>query len=153
MIDLKNENDLTTLSEKYNLGKEINDHYSSIDTFNSKDNIYTDFCTAVEINGKDLILEDRMNYLLPHYSLCEKNCSYNHTDFEEERIYCDCSFKNEFDLNREHEAEIELNENAVIQSQNGKTNFPVLKCISVLGDSKRIKKKYWVLLYVNYYYY
>ena len=92
-----------------------------------------------------------MNYLLPHYSLCEKNCSYNHTDFEEERIYCDCSFKNEFDLNREHEAEIELNENAVIQSQNGKTNFPVLKCISVLGDSKRIKKNigfYYMLVII-----
>ena len=150
-IDLKNENDLTTLSEKYNLGKEINDEYSEIDTFNSKNNIYTDFCTAVEINGKDLILEDRMNYLLPHYSLCEKNCSYNHTDFEEERIYCDCSFKNEFDLNREHEPEINLNENVVVLSQNGKTNFPALKCISVLGDSNRIKKNisfYYMLIII-----
>ena len=92
-----------------------------------------------------------MNYLLPHYSLCEKNCSYNHTNFEEERIYCDCSFKNEFDLNREHETEIDFNENAVIQSQNGETNFPVLKCISVLGDSKRFKKNiafYYMLIII-----
>ena len=139
MIDIKSENDLSTLSEKYNIGKEINGEYSSIDSFNSKDSIYTDFCTAVVINGKDLVLEDRMNYLLPHYSLCERNCTYNHTDFEEERIYCDCPFKNEFDLNREHDSAIELNENAVIQSQDGKSNLPVLKCISVLGDSKRIK--------------
>ena len=92
-----------------------------------------------------------MNYLLPHYSLCEQNCKYNHTDFEEQRIYCDCSFKSEFDLNREHEAEIDINENAVIQSQDGTTNFPVLKCISVLGDSKRIKKNiafYYMLIII-----
>ena len=140
MITLKNENDLNTLTEKYNIGKEIYEEYSYIDTFNSKDNVYTDYCTSIEINGKDLLLEDRMNYLLPHYSLCEKNCTYNRTDFEEERIYCDCSFKSEFDLNREHDSDIEINENAVIQSQDGETNFPVLKCISVLSDLKRIIK-------------
>ena len=150
-IDINNDKDLNTLKDKYNIGKEINDEYSYVDTFNSKDNIYTDFCNAVEINGKDLVLEDRMKYLLPHYSLCEQNCTYNHTDFEEERIYCDCSFKSEFDLNREHEAEVELNENVVTQSQDGNSNFPVLKCISSLGDSKRIKKNiafYYMLIII-----
>ena len=151
MISLENDNDLNTLKEKYNIGKEIYEEFSYVDTFNSKDKIYTDYCTAVEINGKDLILEDRMNYLLPHYSLCEKNCSYNHTDFDEERIYCDCSFKSEFDLNREHDSILDINENAVIKSQNGETNFPVLKCISVLSDSKRIKKNigfYYMLIII-----
>jgi len=140
MISIKNENDLNLVTEKYNIGKEINEKYPSVDSFNSKDGIYTDFCSALEINGKDLALEDRLNVLLPHYSLCEQNCTYNHTDFKEERIYCDCSFKNEFDLNREHQSSLEINENAVIQSQSGKTNFPVLKCLSVLGDAGRIKK-------------
>lgn len=151
MISIKNENDLNLLTEKYNIGKEINEKYPSVDSFNSKDGIYTDFCSALEINGKDLALEDRLNILLPHYSLCEQNCTYNHTDFEEERIYCDCSFKNEFDLNRGHQSSLEINENAVIQSQSGSTNFPVLKCLSVLGDGGRIKKNiafYYMLIII-----
>ena len=139
-ISLNNVNDLNTLIEKYNIGKQIYEEYSNIDTFNSKDSIYTDYCTTFEINGKDLILEDRVKYLLPHYSLCEENCTYNHTDFEEERIYCDCSFKNIFDLNREHESNININENEVIQSQDGESNFPVLRCISVLNDFEKLKK-------------
>ena len=138
MLDIKS-NDLTTLNEKYNLGKEINEMYPNIDTFNSKNEIYTDFCATIEINGKDLVLEDRINYLFPHYSLCEQNCTYNHTDFEEERVYCDCSLKTEFDVNREHNSNVEINENAITLSQEGKSNFPVLKCLSVWKDSNRIK--------------
>jgi hypothetical protein len=151
MISIKNENNLNLVTEKYNIGKEINEKYPSVDSFNSKDGIYTDFCSALEINGKDLALEDRLNVLLPHYSLCEQNCTYNHTDFEEGRIYCDCSFKNEFDLNREHQSSLEINENVVIQSQSGSTNFPVLKCLSVLGDGGRIKKNiafYYMLIII-----
>ena len=151
MISIKNENDLNLVTEKYNIGKKINEKYPSVDSFNSKEGIYTDFCSSLEINGKDLALEDRLNVLLPHYSLCEQNCTYNRTDFEEERIYCDCSYKNEFDLNREHQSSLEINENAVIQSQNGKTNFPVLKCLSVLGDGGRVKKNiafYYMLLII-----
>jgi hypothetical protein len=138
-IVIKTDNDLSSLIEKYNIGKKINGEYTTIDTFNPKDPVYTDFCTSIEINGKDLVLEDRINNLLPHYSLCEQNCTYNRTDFEEERIYCDCSFKTEFDLKREHHNTVEINENAVTQSQDGTTNFPVLKCISILGNFKRIK--------------
>ena len=148
-IELTTDSDLSSLTEKYNVGKIINGEYSEIDTFNANDKIYTDFCTSIEINGKDLVLEDRMGYLLPHYSLCEQNCTYNRTDFEEERIYCACSFKTEFDLKREHQNDVELNENVVTLSQDGTTNFPVLKCISVLGDSKRIKNNiafYYMLL-------
>ena len=150
-LNLNNVNDLNTLIEKYNVGKEIYEEYSNVDTFNKKDSIYTDYCISVEINGKDLILEDRSKYLLPHYSLCEDNCTYNHTDFEEDRIYCDCTFKNVFDLNREHESNIDINENEIIQSQDGESNFPVLKCISVLSDSKRIKNNigfYYMLIII-----
>ena len=137
MLDLKT-NDLNTLGDKYNIGKEINSKYPNIDTFNSKNEIYTDICTTIEINGKDLVLEDRINYLFPHYSLCEQNCTYNHTDFEEERVYCDCSLKTEFDVNRKHENNVDINENSITLSQDGKSNFPVLKCLYVWKDSNRI---------------
>ena len=113
----------------------------------SNNGIYTDFCSTIEINGKDLVLEDRIKYLFPHYSLCEQNCTYNHTDFEEERIYCDCPLKTEFDVNREHTENIEININAITLSQDGETNFPVLKCLSVLKDSKRISKN--IAFYYN----
>ena len=53
MISLENENDLRILNEKYNIGKEIYNEYSYIDSLNSKDSIYTDYWTEIEINGKD----------------------------------------------------------------------------------------------------
>ena len=140
MIDIES-NDLNSIREKYRIGKEINELYPDSDTFNSKDNMYTDFCSSIEINGKDLVLEDRISFLLPQYSLCEENCTFNHTDFKEERFYCDCQFKREFDLNRVHISNIEINENIIRISQEGPTNFPVLKCISVWKDTKRLFKK------------
>ena len=38
-IEIKNDNDLSSLIEKYNIGKKINGEYKTIDAFNSKDSI------------------------------------------------------------------------------------------------------------------
>ena len=63
----------------------------------------------------------------------------------------DCTLKNVFDLNREHESNIDINKNEIIQSHDNESNFLLLKYISVLSDSKMIKK-YRLFLYVNYNY-
>ena len=146
-IDIKSDGDLSTLEEKYNLGKKINELYPDIDTFNSKDNLYTDYCSPLKINDKNLVIEDRVEELYPHYSLCEHNCTYNRTDFKGQRIYCLCDLKIEFDINRTHSPNIEINDYNISVAQSGKTNFPVLKCLSIWKDINRVFKNNYILYY------
>lgn len=117
--------------QKFNLGKMINEKDNSIDTFNFNSSIYSDICIPVEIEGKDLVLEDRINYLFPNYSFCESICIYDYTDFVEERIYCNCSIKSGIDIDRPQNIKIyQINKNETDNNQKGPTNIPVLKCIS-----------------------
>jgi len=139
-------NDLTKLKELYNIGKELNDLYG-IDTFNSRDSIYTDYCSTIKINGKEVVIEDRIELLYPHYTLCENNCTYNHTDFNEKRIYCNCDLKTEFDLKRSHPPNIDINEFNISTAQNGYTNFPVLKCLAVWKDIGKIFSKNYIFYF------
>ena len=132
-------NDQDSLREKLDKGKEIIQEYPDTDIFNINDKIYSDICIAVEINGKDLILEDRIKFFYPQISICENNCTYNHTDFVNERIYCDCSFKKEFDFKRNDEvSSFEINSQQVNNDQGGNSNIAVLKCISNLNNSKSL---------------
>ena len=136
-LDIESE-DINSLIEKYHIAKKIHGEYPEIDIFNSGDYIYTNYCSSIQVNGTDIVIEDRINSLYPHYALCEQNCTYNHTDYTEERIYCDCTLKTEFDIKRNHPENVVINENAINLSQHGSTNFPVLKCISIWKDFKRI---------------
>ena len=138
-IDLTS-NNKDSLREKIDKGKEIVEEYNDTDIFNINDRIFSDICVAVEVDGKDLVLEDRINYFYPQLSLCENNCTYNHTDFPNERIYCDCSYKTEFDFEREYSPSVDLNENQVKNDQNGNSNIAVMKCISNMKYSKSLKK-------------
>ena len=135
-------NNKDSLREKLDKGKEIISEYPEIDIFNINDKIYSDVCIAVEIDGKDLILEDRLNYFYPQLSLCENNCTYNHTDFFNERIYCDCSYKIEFDFQREYSDSLDLNTNTIKSNQNFDSNIAVMKCISNLKNPKSVSKNY-----------
>ena len=137
ILDIKSD-DINSLIEKYNIAKQINSEHPDIDIFNSNDKIYTNYCSSIQVNGTDLTIDDRINSLFPHYALCEQNCTYNHTDYTEERIYCDCTLKKEFDLERDHPENVVINENAINLAEHGNTNFPVLKCISVWKNFKRI---------------
>ena len=138
-IDLTS-NNKDSLREKIDKGKEIVEEYNNSDIFNINDKIFSDICIAVEVDGKDLVLEDRINYFYPKLSLCENNCTYNHTDFLNERIYCDCSYKTEFDFEREYSPSIDLNDNQVKNDQNGNSNIGVMKCISNMKYTKSLKK-------------
>ena len=138
-IDLTS-NNKESLREKLDKGKEIIEEYSDIDIFDINDKIYSDVCMAVEVDGKDLVIEDRINYFYPQLSLCENNCTYNHTDFTNERIYCDCSYKIEFDFQREYSSSFELNTNPKTDNQNSNANIVVIKCISNLKNSKSLAK-------------
>ena len=117
--------------DKFNKGKMLYLKDKTIDTFNFNSSIYVDFCKQVEIDGIDLVLQNRIDYLFPNYSFCESICIYDYTDFEGERIYCNCSIKFSIDIDRPHEIKIyEFNQTEIKNNQKGPTNLPVLKCIS-----------------------
>ena len=119
------------LRRKFEMGKELYHMDNGIDTFNYNDSIYKTFCRGIEINGKDLLYEDRYKYLYPNGKIiCESNCTLNNTDFELERINCLCSYKNEFDFNRVEKGENDIfnNPNFNIPTQSP-YNVEVVKCI------------------------
>ena len=128
----ENEEDIKKdILDKFNKGKELNIKDKSIDTFNFNSSIYSDICFPIQIDGKDLVLEDRIKYLYPNYSFCESICTYDYTDFEGERIYCNCSIKSGIDMDRQHGIKIyQINKNETDNNQKGPTNIPVLKCVS-----------------------
>ena len=127
---------ILNIQNQYKKGKEIYNLYQ-LDTFDINSTIYTDKCFPLEIDGKDLVLEDRVKYLYPYYSLCEENCTYSGIDYEFERIYCNCPLKNEFDLNRQHKFVVNPNNTEQIKAnQNGPTNLPVLSCLSKLTSKQ-----------------
>jgi len=142
-VDEKNnniDNIIYEIQKQYYKGKELFSKYN-LDTFDINSTLYTDMCYTFEIDGKDLVLEDRVKYLYPYYSLCEENCTYSHVDFDLERIYCNCPLKNQLNLKREHKYIINSYSKENIKSkQKGPTNLPVMTCISKLSEKKSINK-------------
>ena len=123
--------------KKFYIGKELFNKNNNIDTFDFNNSLYKDVCTGIEIDGKDLILEDRYEYLYPNGALlCESNCTFNNTDFENERINCKCSYKVDFDLKRKEEEKNNILEdpNFSLPKQSS-SNLELIKCLSKL-DSK-----------------
>ena len=116
---------------KFDIGKELNKKDNEIDTFNYNNTVYTHFCKELEINGKDLVFEDRYKYLYPNNKLlCESNCTFNNTDFDHERVNCLCTYKDVFDFNRtEDEINDILNNPDFYLPTQSSTNAEIIKCL------------------------
>ena len=133
---------LNEYRNKFNIGKELYHKDKDIDTFDSNNSVYRDLCIPVEINGKDLVLEDRYEFLYPNnIALCEKNCSLFYTDYELERINCKCDYKEILDFKREMPDESDLlhDPNFFHPSQSG-ANGEIIKCLSKLPDKDSVVK-------------
>ena len=120
----------------FDIGKELNKKNNKLDTFNYNNTVYKYICTGIEIDGKDLVLEDRYKYLYPDdVFFCEHNCIMNNTDFELERINCLCNYKEEIDFEREDED----TEIKVYTSSQSSANVEILKCLGKLTVKQSIK--------------
>ena len=123
--------DQNEFKDKFDLGKKLYEDDNSIDTFNFNNTIYKDFCRGLEIDGKDLVFEDRYKYLYPYNKiLCESNCTLNNTDFELERVNCLCAYKGDFDFYRKEDETNDIfnDEKYFIPSQSG-ANAEAIKCL------------------------
>ena len=116
--------------KKFEMGKKLHLRDNNIDTFNINNTVYKTFCRSVEIDGKDLVYEDRYKYLYPNNKvLCESNCIMNNTNFDLERIICLCSFKEEIVFNREDEAVDIFNDPNFTLPTQSRFNAEAVKCL------------------------
>ena len=128
--DVDEEEKKREISDKFERGKLLYEKDNSIDSFNYNSTIYSNICYPLVIDGKDLTLEDRISYFYPNYSFCETFCVYDYTNFNEERVYCNCTLKYFLEIDRPHGVRLlEFNETQTNNNQSGPTNVPVLKCL------------------------
>ena len=134
-------NDNTYLKQ-FKIGKELNEKNPEIDTFNKDNKIYKDICLGLELDGKDLVLEERYANLYPNnMSLCESNCTMNNTDFTLERINCLCTYKEVFDFYRKDEDNNDiLNNPNFIKPTQSKSNIEIMKCLNKIDIKEGLLK-------------
>ena len=62
-----------------------------INIFNIDTPIFNDLCIYVEEDGKDVVLEDRIELYFQNYSICNSNCLISEMDMENYIYTCKCS--------------------------------------------------------------
>ena len=130
-LRLLDDEELIEIGEKFERGKLLYEKDNSIDSFNYNSTIYSDICYPVEVDGKDLTLENRISYFYPNYSFCDSSCLYDYTDFVNERIFCNCSIKLKLDVDRPQGVKLsEYNKEETESNQMGPTNIPAMTCLS-----------------------
>ena len=130
-FDNSDEDTQNDIIKKFEMGKELHRLDNITDTFNFNDNIYKNFCRGLEIDGKDLVYEDRYKYLYPNNKLlCESNCTMNNTDFELKRVNCLCKYKEIFNFYRkEEEANDKFNDPHYFIPTQSPANAELIKCL------------------------
>ena len=129
-LRLLDDEELIEIGEKFERGKALYEKDKSIDSFNYNSTIYSNICYPIEVDGKDLTLDNRISYFYPNYSFCESTCVYDYTDFINERIFCNCSIKTALDIDRPQGAKLaEYNKEETDNNQKGPSNLPVIKCM------------------------
>ena len=126
----------------FKIGKELNEKNPEIDIFNKDNKVYKDICSGLELDGKDLVFEDRYDNLYPNnISLCESNCTMNNTDYKLERINCMCTYKEVFDFYRTDEDNNDiLNDPNFVKPTQSKSNMEIMKCLSKLNMKEDLLK-------------
>jgi len=129
--------------EKFNIGKALYEQDKTINTFDYNNLIYKNFCRGLEYNGKDLVFEDRYKNLYPNnVLLCENNCTINNTDFVNKRVNCLCTYKKDFDFDREEKVDdIFNNPNYYIPTQSP-ANAEAMKCLFNFTVQQAIAKNF-----------
>lgn len=128
---------------KFNIGKALYEEDDTINTFDYNNYVYKNFCRGLEYNGKDIVFEDRYKILFPNnVLLCENNCTINNTDFDNQRVNCLCTYKRDFDFNRNEDVDdIFNNPNFYIPTQSP-ANAEAMKCLFNFTAQQAIAKNF-----------
>ena len=117
IYSIKNNTSIDKTSAKYFKEK-------GIDVFNINDSFFNDICQPYSESDNDIILEDRIKDFYQNYSLCEEGCTYNHIDFDNMTISCDCPVKENITT---------IVKPITLEKVEGSsTNFDVFKCYNLV---------------------
>ena len=127
-----------TIKTYYNIKNDTKDEVDLISFFNKKgidildlnDNFFNDVCLPYSDLKNDLTLNDRIKDIYKNYIFCEKNCKLIEIKYEEYKVVCDCSIKeniNATDFN------FNLTKTQIEKKNN---NFKIIKCHNAFSSLK-----------------
>ena len=109
--------------------------------YNLSSEFYTEKCSAANINGNDITIEDRIIEIYPYnITFCPQKCELQNVDIDSQRLNCNCniSFINYYsqkDSNIENKLNGKSEENFFIYLLD-MLNYKIFACPSVLSKSK-----------------
>ena len=123
-----------------------------IDIFNANDDFFNDICQDFgNINGKDIIINDRRNDIYQNAKFCQKGCSYSGIDYEIMAANCICnssklqitsdnnSTNNENKNNEEEIVSFKSLSKSIIANLFD-FNIDVIKCYKLVFNIKKLYK-------------
>ena len=111
-----------------------------VDIFDIHDDFFNKICYSYSERNSDIILRDRVKDFYQNYSLCDSNCEYNKIDIQNMTINCNCSVKNEINIEIE-----EPTFNKIIYGIFENSTFGVIKCYeSVFFLNKKGNIGFWM---------
>ena len=111
------------------------------DIYNLSSEFYNDKCTPANINGNDIIIEDRKTDVYPYnVSFCPNGCAISNAEIESKRFNCSCNISfttEEFPPSEKEELSlnVQTNENYFIYLLD-MLNYKVFGCPNILYNSK-----------------
>ena len=115
----------------------------NINVFDLSSDFYTDICYNFESpNGRDILLNERIQIYYPNITLCDNRCKNKGVNLTSMESICECNFKDI--LNNDL-----IEGNTLLEETFGdlndiiiNSNLDVLKCFKDVFKSKNIKKSY-----------
>ena len=121
-----------------------------VDVFNAKDDYFNDICQDFSnINGKDIIINDRRNDIYQNATFCQNGCSYSGINYELMGANCICnssilqSSSDNNETNNENNNEENVNFKTLTKSFIENLfdfNIDVIKCYNLVFNKKILYK-------------
>ena len=108
-------------------------HFQGYNIYNLSSEFYSDKCTGANINGNDVVLNDRKEHIYPNNaSFCPNKCELNNVKIESKRVNCSCNISY-------FEEEIIINDNKTIFNDSDffiylldKLNYKIFGCYTII---------------------
>ena len=113
-----------------------------IDILDINDNFFNDVCLPYDDTKKELTLKNRIEEIYKNYTFCEKNCIKDKVIFEEMTVICNCTIKNNIDVEKFN---FDVNKYKVVTENQ---NFKIAKCFNAFSSLKDNLKNlgFWIFL-------
>jgi hypothetical protein len=119
--------------------------------FNKNDKFYNDICLSANVDGNDIILDDRLVDIYPHEAqICPNDCECLGINFTTSTFICNCDIKLKKNDEDKSEYQYELMNidsivsyfkdfNNLIEFFTDMINYKIVKCYELLYDLKNYK--------------